>query len=107
MAAERQCRTHIVSHPNSEFTVKIEGLCPAPVIKVAFQPSLIDRLPLLKGVQHSTTNDSNPAEIELPCSPWGLASLLILLEGSVSVEQWFGGDPGLQDPALPVHTQRG
>ena len=31
-------------------------------------------------------------------------SLLILLEGTVSVEEWFGGDPADSDPSLPGST---
>ena len=29
---------------------------------------------------------------------------MILLEGSVGVEEWFGGEPSLQDPSLPANT---
>lgn len=31
-------------------------------------------------------------------------SLLILLGGGVSAEEWFGGDPALQDACLPANT---
>ena len=103
MAAERQCRAHIAAHPTDEFTVKMNGRLPAPLTEVAFQSSLVEKLPYLCDVQHST-NSNKPAEVELPCPLWGLVSLLILLEGSVGVEEWFGGDPETLDASLPGHT---
>ena len=69
------------------------------------QCSLVQQLPLLEDVQSSTTGgDGKRAPAELPSTVWGLVSLLILLGGGVGVEEWFGGDPALQDPSLPANT---
>lgn len=105
MAAERQCRTYIASHTTKEFAVKLEGLLPTPTVEVTFQSTLLEKLPLLKDI-HSTTSDSKQAQLDLPCSIWGLVSLLILLEGRVHVERWFTGISDQQDidPSLPAHT---
>ena len=103
-AAERQCRAHIASRPSKDFCLRFDGWFPAPAVEVAVQRSLLQQLPLLKDVQRSTPGgESMHAPANLPCTVWGLVSLLILLRGGVGVEEWFGGDPSLQDPpCLPT-----
>lgn len=109
IAAAKQCQTHAASHPNQEFEVELkEGLPDAVVseeIQVTLQSPLLQKLPLLNDVQNSTTSDSKVVDLDLPCSVWGFVSLLILLEGSVSVKEWFGGSSqNDHDPSLPAHT---
>ena len=98
--AERQCKRHILAHPSEQFSLKTDGRFPASVIAVTIDGALLERLPLLQDVR-SSTNNVEPAEMELL---WGLVSLLILLEGSVGVEEWFGGDPRLLAASLPGST---
>lgn len=43
-------------------------------------------------------------DMALPCSVWGLVSLLVLLEGAVGVEEWFDSGTHKSDPALPAQT---
>ena len=101
--AERQCESHILYHPTEKFTLKTDGRFSASVTEVTIHRALLESLPLLQDLK-SSTNDGTPAQVDLPCSLWGLVSLLVLLEGSVTVKEWFGGDPEHQDANLPSMT---
>lgn len=106
IVAEHQCRAYIAKHPKEEFKVTVKGSCAAPAVEVALQAAMLERLPLLHDVEDSTANDSKPAAVELPCTVWGLVSLLILLQGNLTVDEWFGfgRDPHVQDASLPANT---
>ena len=85
--------------------VKFDGCLTTPAVEVTIKCSLVQQLPLLKDVQSSTPDgEGTSTPTDLPCTVWGLLTLLILLGGSVGVEEWFGGDPSLQDPSLPANT---
>ena len=101
--AERQCKSYILAHPLELFSLKTDGRIPASDVAVTIYGTLMERLPLLHDVR-SSTNNVEHAEMELPCPLWGLMSLLVLLEGSVGIEEWFGGDPRLMAASLPGHT---
>ena len=104
LAAERQCRAHIARHDLTDrVSVRLDRHVPAPVTEVIFEEAFVEQLPLLREVQDST-DAAKGSHVQLPCSSWGLVSLLILLEGSVGVEEWFGGDPETLDASLPGHT---
>lgn len=104
-AAERQCRAHIAASPQvlSGFSLKLDGCVPCPDAEVVFETGLLEKLPLLLDVETSTS-DSKPAKIQLPCPLWGLVSLLILLEGRVTVKSWFGGSSHGRSHASPRHA---
>ena len=42
--------------------------------------------------------------MQLPCSVGGLMSALLLLEGKVSLQQWFETDWPAKDTSLPTQT---
>lgn len=67
LAAERQCRAHIASHPTYEFKLKTDGHFPAPQMEVSFSSGLLEQLPLLQDVRN-TTEGQKSAPLELPCS---------------------------------------
>lgn len=102
--AEHQCRIHIASHPTKQFSLKFDGCFPGPAVEVTIKHSLLQQLPLLKDVQSSTHGgEGTSTQVDLPCTVWGLVSLLILL-GGVGMEEWFGGDASNQGPSLPANT---
>ena len=103
MVAERQCRAHLATHRTKEMSLKFLGRCPAPSVEVTFQSSLLQKLPLLADVQGSTEGKTS-STVQLPCTIWGLVSLLILLMEDVNVEDLFCGDPKHLDPELPSQT---
>ena len=62
----------------------------------------MEELPLLQDISQNTSPSTDAhADLELPCSVWGIVSLLLLLEGSVKLAHWFGGDC---DHSLPAQT---
>lgn len=89
--------------------------------EVVIQSSLLAKLPLLQDVAKSTgavaelTNEEydaglitqrepQVANMELSCSVWGLVSLLLLLEGDVTMKHWFASCCPDSDPGLPAQT---
>ena len=120
-SGQRQCCNHLLSHPPKGFDVEVSGGLSAPVIEVKIQPCLLQQLPVLADIHSAGTSISGstcdpddefasrteqetaPASIELPCSIWGLVSLLIFTEG-VSLRRWFQGNAPDCDPSLPVQT---
>lgn len=116
-SAHRQCWLHIVSHAPREFSVTMTGNSKSPKTEVHIESALLNQLPLLCDAQacasasaptatsgSGNTSQSNPAALQLPCSVWGLVSLLLLLEGSMTVAQWFDSDKPEADAALPAQT---
>lgn len=114
-SAQRQCCNHMLSEPPKNFDVEVYGGMVAPIIDVKIQPCLVQHLPVLAEIAASTSpagdecsereeQEADPAEIELPCSIWGLVSLLIFTEGGVSLKRWFQSSAPDCDPSLPVQT---
>ena len=74
------------------------------------QRGLLEKLPLLHDIAKSTDSVScastpqQAADMMLPCSVWGLISLLLVAEGAVGVQQWFGSGSADCDPSLPAQT---
>jgi hypothetical protein len=102
-SAHQQCLLHMVSYPPTSFTCVTSGDMSAPRTEVKLQRSVLQQLPLLQDISKSTSDkeDGRNTELELPCSIWGFVSLLMLLEGSLQLEYWFGQD---MDPSLPSQT---
>lgn len=108
-SAYRQCWGHLMSKPGLEFDVEVTGRASAPGTEVVIQWSLLEKLPLLHDIASNTSSaeasaDEQGVEMLLPCSVWGLVSLLVLLEGRVTVRQWFESDWPANDPSLPAQT---
>ena len=116
-SAHRQCLLHFVSRPAKQFKFVMSGDTSAPVVEVVVQRGLLEKLPLLHDIADSTDADCIETEsdtqawetagkacIMLPCSVWGLVSLLLVAEGAVSVQQWFGSGSADCDPSLPAQT---
>lgn len=114
-SGQRQCCNHLLSQPPKGFDVEVSGGFSAPVVEVKIQPCLLQQLPVLADIAGSTEDagaeslakqeETEPAEInlELPCSIWGLVSVLIIIEG-VSLRRWFRSNAPDCDPSLPVQT---
>lgn len=117
-SAYRQCLGHLMATPPREFDVEVTGRAFAPGAEVTIQRSLLQKLPLIHDIASNTsakdaedkegseseTSHRQDADIMLPCSVWGLASLLLLLEGRVAVKELFEGDRSANDPSLPAQT---
>lgn len=117
-SAHRQCLGHLISHSPSHFDVQISGRTSAPVVEVVVQRSLAAKLQLLQDIASSTASDCSAdgsvhtTDMMMPCSIWGFISLLLLAEGGVTAQQWFGNCPCSQclqgstdcDPSLPAQT---
>lgn len=83
-----------------------------PVIKLYVSREVLPQLPLLADIGSCTQTDpdsvnttegvSRDGNVTPACSAWGLVSLVLLMEGEVEVEEWFGSPDG--DPALPAAT---
>lgn len=99
---KRKSIEYLSSHDEASLSVNLDGPVQSPVMEVVLQKALIKKLPLLLNVE-SSTSGSKPAEIKLPCTIWALVSLLILLEGEVTVQEWFEfkGEHSQEDEALP------
>jgi hypothetical protein len=114
-SAQRQCCNHMLSYPPKGFDVAVSGRMSAPVIEVSIQKRILQHLPLLADIVGSTEAEAEcsekeasseilvPVQISLPCSIWGLVSLLILIEGP-SLTHWFRSDSPDCDSSLPVQT---
>lgn len=103
-AAHRQCWGHLMLHPPASFDVAFSGSARSPVTEVSIQGDLLEELPLLSDIascaltseprEHTPAEDASASAsevpaIDLPFSVWGLVSLLLLMEGSVAVSDWF------------------
>jgi hypothetical protein len=122
--AHRQCTLHLVSEAPTLFNVSTSGNLSWPVTEVHVKAELLQKLPLLQDVSKSTADvESEPkrrrtslqnaqeenqahdsADIALPCSVWGLVSVLLQLQGAVGVDQWFDSGKPESDAALPAQT---
>lgn len=121
-SAYRQCWAHMATNPPKEFHVTfLEDNHSGPETEVVIQSSLVEKLPLLQDVAKSTgavaelTHDEfeddlivqrqpQVANMALSCSVWGLVSLLLLLEGNVTMKHWFASCCPDSDPGLPAQT---
>ena len=123
-AAYAQCCTYLRSHPPTEFDIQVSGRLLAPCTEVVINRSLLKKIPLIHDIATNTSSgDGDPctatkaaetdakalevvqeASMQLPCSVWGLVSALLLLEGKVSLKQWFETDWPAKDPSLPAQT---
>lgn len=72
--------------------------------------SLIFQVPLLHDIAYSTENGADTTSNAFSATAsklfsmfWGFVSLLVLLEGQVTVEEWFG-DPSAFNESLPAQT---
>ena len=116
-AAHLQCWGHMMLQAPSRFDVAFSGSARSPETEVCIQGELLEELPLLADIASScacSTDDVEPqpdvtalsklSEVELPFSVWGLVSLLLLMEGSVAVGDWFGSARPDIDAGLPSET---
>lgn len=118
-AAQSPCWMRMVACPPRDFDVKISGSVSSPIIEVILPRTgaLLQQLPLLSEIDSSTGSSrerqpdeegigNRTADFNLPCSVWGVVSLLLLLEGSASmIKPWFAdlsADPGLVNQTLQV-----
>lgn len=127
-AARSQCWLRMLACPPCEFDVKLTGSASCPVIEVSVYNGLVGKLPLLSEVSENTDPDvevptqsdkeiipadnkenvyignsgGRTAELRLPCSVWGVVSLLLVLDKNINIEPWF--DDVNSDPRLPEET---
>lgn len=116
-SAQRQCCSRLMMDPPQAFDVDVSGSVSAPTITVTIEKSLMEKLPLLATIGNSTVDEDEDdlmpeeseenvkaTQVELPCTVWALVSLLVLLEGNVSCQQWFQGTVSDSDASLPAQT---
>lgn len=109
-----QCWQHMTCKPPRDFRVSLAGDIPSLAVTLHINPSLVSKLPLLADIASNTTNgntgtkvngsDENSLEVELTSSVWGIVSLLLLMEASVSMTHWFASSRAASDPVLPAQT---
>lgn len=82
-SAHRQCLLHMVASPPNTFDCETSGKFSSPRTEVTLQWAVLEELPILLEVCESTAAEDGgtSTDLELPCSVWGLVSLLLLLEG--------------------------
>jgi hypothetical protein len=101
-SAHRQYLLRMAAYPPTTFKCKVSGKMLCPCMEVILHRAMLEKLPLLlKAFQSTRSTRPTIDELELPCSVWGFVSLLLLLEGSVKMRQWFRGD---SDTSLPNQT---
>ena len=103
-----------MSKPPQHFDFELAGRASMPSTEVVIKRCLLEKIPLLRDISSNTSDvkgvseaehPMGGAEIELPCSVWGLVSLLLLLlEGCVVVKDWFEANWQTNDPSLPAQT---
>lgn len=121
-SAQRQCCSHISTNPPRQFQVNWIHDNPSEIeTEVVIEASLLEKLPLLQDVAKSAgcaarlTQDEfeddlvchkhpQAVNVSLSCSVWGLVSLLLLLEGAVTMQHWFASGCPDGDTGLPART---
>lgn len=117
-SAQRQCVSQILSGSPKGFELQTSGSVAAPVAQtLILQRELVAQLPILLVASHtnSATHDEGsdreqctqaPIEMRVPCSVWGLVSLLLILDGCIGVEKMLhathNGEPAAAE--LPLET---
>lgn len=116
-ALQRNCWAQMpCGRSMQHFDVKFAGTDGAPAVEVVIHKELVQANPLLRDVAGSTLADGDVlheteffeeqvAGMDLPCSVWGLVTLLLLLEVGppvLGMEEWMGGVQG--HPGLPMQT---
>lgn len=95
-AAQIQCWCRMLASPPREFDVKMTGSVSTPVTEVVLTGALVKLMPLLNEIDSSTvakqqsqsdeeSSGKQISDFRLPCSVWGMVSLLLLLEGSAGM----------------------
>lgn len=104
-AAFALCWQHISMNPSHNFQFLMLGSPAAPKYELQMEYSLVEKLPLLHDVATNADPTDDAAPMHMVSSIWGLVSLLILLDGEVTVQQWFeGGSRGHPIASLPGQT---
>lgn len=105
-----KCWKHLEAHPTTEFILQLLGSPSQPEYEVFISQRLLCQLPLLHDISCSTdqsadtcANASSATAMKLFSVFWGFISLLVLIEGQVTVEEWFG-DPSAFNETLPAQT---
>lgn len=118
ISAQRQCLARILSSPHPKrFELQTTGSVADPVAQVLIlQKELVEELPVLhvasetgSGLDNEHTCDEamNPVDMSVPCSVWGLVSLLLVVDGCVSVDKILHDSNQQHESAaarLPIET---
>jgi hypothetical protein len=111
--ASQQVIERLLSYPPKTFHAELKGTNLEPHLNVVLKTSALNALPLLADIheeafalaveQEIVTVPFNP-----PCSVWSLVTVLLLLEGDVTIEGWLGNvehDVSLAARSLEVRNQ--
>ena len=99
-SAQRQCLLQMVASPPHSSECETSGKVSAPRTELTLQQDVMEELPLLQDISQNTSPSTDAhADLELPCSVWGIVSLLLLLEGSVKLAHCSAGT--VTPPCLP------
>jgi hypothetical protein len=118
-SAHCQCYAQMLARKSHLFEVEASGKVSCPVIEIHIQAQLIEKISLLFDVSRSLSeragdsaaespeveqNAIQISDLQLPCSVWGFVSLLLLLEGGLTVDEWFCSGRRESDASLPAQT---
>lgn len=81
--------------------LNVRGSPDKPRIRLAFGRRLLERMPLLRDLRR---NKAPWAPVRLPCSPWAMVSVMVLLTENVTVKEWFEDPSEAMDETLAAHT---
>lgn len=92
--ASQQCIERLLQHPPATFHAELKGTNREPHLEVVLQTSAVKLLPLLSDIHEEAIASEQPDGVTVPfnppCSVWSLVTVLLLLEGDVTIEAWLG-----------------
>lgn len=92
--ASQQCIERLLAFPPATFHAELQGTNVEPHLHVVLKTSALKALPLLGDIHEEALaveeQDSVTVPFNPPCSVWSLVTVLLLLEGDVTIEEWLG-----------------
>ena len=93
--ASQQCIEQLLAHPPATFHTEFKGTNIEPHLHVVLKSSALRALPLLGDIHEEALcakdeHDSVTVPFNPPCSVWSLVTVLLLLEGDVTIDGWLG-----------------
>jgi hypothetical protein len=104
--AWQQCMERLMAYPPSSFHAVLRGTNLSPHVDVVIRQSSLHSIPLLSDIWQEALADNFTKSVEVPfeppCSVWSLVSVMLLLEGDVTIDFWLGAEE--HDVSLAAQT---
>jgi hypothetical protein len=103
--ASQQVIEQLLAHPTTTFYAELRGTNAEPHVNVVLKSSAIKALPLLADIHDEACvadQERVTVPFDPPCSVWSLVTVLLLLEGAVTIDGWLGNVE--HDVSLPART---